>query len=86
MSRSQLLDTISNAEFVAWLALQSIDPFFDGWQANAINCQTTAAIAGNRVSADKFLPIKPKRKQSPREFMTAMKRRAKKQNGPDTIT
>lgn len=80
MTRETLLETMSQSEFLDWLALQSIDPFFDPWMANALNCQTVAAaIGGSKIKVDAFLPVKPKkRKQSPEQLKAALRRRIKK--------
>lgn len=74
MTRAEVLTRISQSEFTDWLAMQSIDPFFDGWQANAINCQVTAAAAGSKVDANRFLPIKvARRPQSEAELKSSMR-------------
>ena len=78
MTRDQLLESITQLEFLDWLAVQSTDPFFDPWLANAINCQTVAAAAGSKVAVDKFLPVKPKkRKLSDSELKAAIRRKFK---------
>ena len=74
--RDQLLDSITQREFLDWLALQSIEPFFDPWLANAVNCRVTAAAAGTNAPVTKFLPVKPlKRKQTAEELKAAMRRK-----------
>lgn len=66
---------ISQREFMDWLALQSIDPFFDPWIANAINCQVAAAAGGTRTNINKFLPVKVnRRRQSEAELKASLQR------------
>lgn len=75
MTRAAVLAEVSQTEFNDWLALQSIDPFYDDWQGNAINCQVIAAAAGNKVSINKFLPVKQnKRPQTEAQLKASMRR------------
>jgi hypothetical protein len=82
-TRCELLQTISQSEFIDWLALQSIDPFFDGWMANAVNCQMTAAAVGSKIAIEKFLPVRPARRPPTPTEIRAIIRGRSKSNGSD---
>ena len=85
MTHEQLLATMSQAEFTRWLVMQSVDPLFDPWLANAMNCAQVANMFGGNAKPSRFLPVAPKRpKTSPSQLKAYMKRRVK--NGPDQIT
>ena len=85
MTHEHLLATMSQAEFTRWLVMQSADPLFDPWLANAINCAQIANMFGGNVKPSRFLPVKPKqRKTPPAQLKAYMKRRVK--NGSDQNT
>ena len=60
MTRANLLDTMSQKEFVYWCAREETDPIYDGWIANAINCETVCTASLNKIKATRqhFLPYK----------------------------
>jgi hypothetical protein len=61
-THAELLDTISNDEFMYWLAMEQVDPIYDPWVANAWNCQASSAAFRKKVlPIETWLPIKPKK-------------------------
>ena len=63
MTHAKLLSSMTQDEFNHWLALESLDPLFDPWIANAINCQTTASTFAKKTpKIENWLPVKPKKK------------------------
>lgn len=76
MTRANLL-SIPNDEFMYWAAMESVDPIFKPWLANAWNCQVTANIQlpkKDQVEFDRWLPTKPaKKRQSQVEMISRMR-------------
>lgn len=86
MTHAELLASMSQDEFTYWLALESIDPLYDPWVGNAVNCQVTAATYSKRTpKLEHFLPVKQKRrKQSEQQLLASMRRFVvNKKNAPE---
>jgi hypothetical protein len=78
MTRERLLNEMPASEFSIWLAMQRLDPLFDPWLANAINCSTMAATFGGKTKPAKFMPVPPEKpKTSTSSLKAYMKRRVK---------
>lgn len=78
MTRDRLLEEMPAAEFSGWLAMQSVDPLFDPWLANAMQCAAIANAFGGSAKPSQFMPVRPKRPSSPATLKAYMKARVKR--------